>query len=101
MEGKRRNTKAYQYMQEQLAASGFIRNASQINTKVKSLRLTYYRARDAVTRSGASRDVAHDICSFYDEMDSFMGDRPIAQPSILIRSAGNTTNVATILHIVT
>ena len=58
-----------------------------IQNKVMSLRQTYIRAKDAVTRSGVSPDDAMKKFPFYVEMDKFMGTRPITSPSNDMRLA--------------
>ena len=88
MEGKRKNTEAFGYMSEQMIKMGFIRTPGQVNAKVKQLRQTYYKGRDALNKSGVGRDVVDIICPNFDEMDVFLGNKPLSIPSMLIRSTG-------------
>jgi hypothetical protein len=89
MEGKRKNTEAFAYMAEMMTKAGFARTVTQVNGKVKGLRGTYYKGRDALNKSGVGRDVLDTLCPHFDELDVFLGNKPLSIPSILLRSTGN------------
>ena len=88
MEGKRRNTEAFAYISDQLIKTGYNRTPHQVMAKVKQLRISYYRGRDALNKSGAGRDDVDIFCPYFDELDTFLGNKPLAIPSMLIRSTG-------------
>ena len=88
MEGKRRNTQAFIYIAAEMNKSGFNRTSVQVNAKLKALRQTYYRGRDALNKSGAGRDLVDTICPYFDDIDVFLGNKPLSIPSMLIRSTG-------------
>ena len=54
-------------------------------SKIKSLRQLYKKARDKLAKSGESTDVKG-ICPFFDDIDRFMGDRPITSPHYKVSS---------------
>ena len=88
MEGKRKNTEAFAYISEKLTKAGFARTPAQVNGKIKQLRISYYRGRDALAKSGAGRDDIDRMCPYFDELDVFMGTKPLAIPSMLVCSTG-------------
>ena len=50
-----------------------------LQTKVKNLRQMFDKARDRLSRSGESADVKG-ICPYFDEINRFLGDRPLTSP---------------------
>ena len=48
--------------------------------KLKSLRQTYEKARSYRDRSGSSMEGVLEICPLFDELDVFLGTRPLSKP---------------------
>ena len=96
-DGKSRNTKAYAEISARLEVKGIVKTAAQVQTKMKTLRQTYNRAKDAVSRSGASREAADKICPYFDTMDQFLGCKPVSNPHFLQTSSGICPTVVSVV----
>jgi hypothetical protein len=60
-------------------------------TKVKTLRQTYEKARDRLAKSGVGTHVKG-ICPYFDQLDSFLGCRPLASPHYKVTSADSRSS---------
>ncbi len=94
-EGKQKNAKAYQKLSDMLARKGHHRSVEQVQAKIKWLRQTYMRAKDAIQKSGASPEVAYEICPYFDAMDAFMGTNPITKPHHMASSHRPSSSAST------
>ena len=57
-DGKDKNTNAYARIGDRMKEAGFERSTTQIQAKLKNLRQSFYKAKDAITRTGASSEAA-------------------------------------------
>jgi hypothetical protein len=71
----RKNKDIYGKMSAKLETLGFQRDFTQCRTKVKHLKTTYKKYKDALARSGAARVKEP---KFFDQLDVFLGDQPEA-----------------------
>lgn len=55
--------------------------------KIKNLRQSYDRARDKVSRSGASVEIASKLCPFFEKIDLFLRDKPLTRPHFMASSS--------------
>ena len=88
-DGKDKNTKAYARIGDRMKETGFERSATQIQAKLKNLRQSFHKAKDAITGSGASSDAATRFCPHFEALDAFLGTKPISQPHHLERSSSS------------
>ena len=72
---------------DRMKEAGFERSAAQIQAKLKNLRQSFYKAKDAITRNGTSSDAATKFCPHFEALDAFLGTKPISQPHHLERSS--------------
>ena len=85
--GNTKNTKAYELIAAMMVEKGYDRSVAQIRIKIKTLRAACYKAKDALSRSGADADAAAG-CPHFEELDSFLGAKPLARPHHIARSTG-------------
>ena len=88
-DGNAKNTKAYELIAAMMVEKGYDRSVSQIRIKIKYLRAAYYKAKDALSRSGAGADAAAG-CPHFEQLDSFLGGgaKPLARQHHIARSTG-------------
>lgn len=70
-----KNKDIYGKMSAKLETMGFKRDFKQCRTKVKHLKTTYKKYKDALARSGVARVKEP---KFFEELDVFLGDQPEA-----------------------
>nr|XP_055025238.1 uncharacterized protein LOC129415094 [Misgurnus anguillicaudatus] len=83
LESSYRNKPIYERIAEDMRKEGYDRNWLQCQRKMKHLKTSYKKAKDANNRSGNGRTT----CPFYDELDLVLGDRPTTQPLTAFDSA--------------
>ncbi|XP_035985939.1 spore coat protein SP96-like [Fundulus heteroclitus] len=82
LEGSYRNRGIFENISREMADRGYKRSWIQCQWKIKSLRAKYKEAKDINKRSGRGRVT----CSFYEELDRVLGDKPSIQPLYLVDS---------------
>ena len=70
-----KNADIYGKISSKLETLGFKRDLKQCRTKVKHLKTTYKKYKDALARSGAARVKEP---KFFEQLDIFLGDQPEA-----------------------
>ena len=86
-DGKDENTKAYARIGDRMKETGFERSATQIHAKLKNLRQSFYKAKDEITRTGASSDATTRFCPDLEALKPFLGTKSISQPHHLEMSS--------------
>lgn len=72
LEESYRNRAVYEEIAQRLRAEGYDRSWLQCQRKIKNLKTAYRKAKDHNSKSGRNRA----MCSFYDELDAILADRP-------------------------
>ncbi|KAK7162428.1 hypothetical protein R3I93_006661 [Phoxinus phoxinus] len=83
LESSYRNKTIYEGLAGEMHQHGYERTWLQCQRKIKHLKTSYKRAKDANNRSGNGRTT----CPFFDELDSVLCDRPTTQPLVSFDSA--------------
>lgn len=71
-----RNKSIYEAISMKMSEKGYSRTWQQCQRKIKSLKMTYRRAKDNNGKSGRSRIT----CPFFEELDRVLGDKPSFVP---------------------
>ena len=61
--------------------------------KVKTLRQLYEKARLKMKRSGQSASIGTSICPYFEELDRFLGSRPLTEPHYQVTSQDTTDEI--------
>lgn len=91
LEKTHKNADAFTMFSTRMKEKGFDRSAHQCHVKVKKLRQSYMKVRDALHQSGSSADVKKK-CKWYDELDDILGTRPIVAPVDIIENGPPQTS---------
>ena len=89
LDGTHKNTHMYQKISKMLLDNDYSRDWTQCRTKIKHLKSEYKRYNGELSRSGAGRTKPP---RFFEELDSFLGDRPEAKG---LRNAIDTSSTKT------
>ncbi|XP_071944849.1 uncharacterized protein [Antedon mediterranea] len=83
MDGSVRNAGVYRIISDKLLReSGIVRNALQVQRKIKKLKADYKKVADNNKKSGASRKT----CKHFEELDAILGSRPEMNPPEIVCS---------------
>ncbi|XP_013874664.1 trihelix transcription factor GT-3a, partial [Austrofundulus limnaeus] len=100
LEKTHKNAVVFSMFSEKMKERGFKRSPEQCRIKVKKLRQSYQKARDALDKSGSSGE-EKDKCPWFGELDKILGTRPTVCPVDIIEtntpladntSSGNTSS---------
>lgn len=89
LSGTHRNRHVYEKLSYQMKEHGYLRSWDSCRTKIKALRTAYMKAKLHNNTSGQERSKF----SFYEQIDSFMGSRPIVEPNIVINAGSEIQNI--------
>lgn len=78
-----RKKPVFQKISNKLSAMGYTRSHQQIREKIKQLKKKYKKVKDNNNRSGQNRI----SCTYFQELDSILGDRPITRPPDVLESS--------------
>ena len=80
-----KNTHVFRMFSNRMAQLGFKRSTDQCRTKVKALRTHFNKIKDKVRQSGSAGDEKEEF-SWYDDLESILGDRPTSSPKHVVES---------------
>ncbi|XP_067401952.1 zinc finger and SCAN domain-containing protein 29-like [Emydura macquarii macquarii] len=90
LRSSKRNLDIYGKISQDMLEKGHKRDAQQCRVKIKELRQSYQKARDANSRSGSSPKT----CRLYDEVHAILGgDRTTAPPRTIDTSASSQSMI--------
>uniref|UniRef100_A0A673B5I3 Myb/SANT-like DNA-binding domain-containing protein n=1 Tax=Sphaeramia orbicularis TaxID=375764 RepID=A0A673B5I3_9TELE len=79
LERTHKNANVFSLFSKRMKARGFVRSPEQCLVKVKKLRQTYMKVRDALAKSGSSGE-AEEKFPYFNELDNILGSRPTVSP---------------------
>ena len=77
-----KNAEIYGKISEYLRVHGYNRTFEQCRAKVKALRFTYHKVKDALRKSGSSSD-EKDKFMWFDAIDAILGHKPSSNPTVM------------------
>lgn len=85
LETMHKNADVFGTFSSRLFEKGFNRSPDQCHVKVKKLRQSYIKVRDALNKSGNSADEKLK-CPWFDQLDGILSTRPVVTPVDIIET---------------